>query len=77
MNGQPKKSSMRNTAANKMRRISKDMVNLEEALLRVEGELELADHGSDHHTRLVEKKGAIERHMKGLKGSLDVWARQR
>ena len=77
MNGQTKKSSMRNTAKNKFRRIAKYMVTLEAALLRVEEELEVTDSGSDHHIYLVEKKGGIERHMKGLKESLDVWTRQK
>jgi len=77
VNGKTKKSSMRNTATNKLRRIAKDMVALEAALLRVEEEIEVADNGSDHHTYLVEKKGGIERHMKGLKESLDMWSRQK
>jgi hypothetical protein len=77
MSAKTKKSSMRNTPVNKMRRISKDMINLEESLLRVEGEIELAEEGSDHHSRLVFKKGGIERHMKELKSSLAAWSKQR
>ncbi len=77
MSRKDKKPSMRNTPANKIRRINKDLSSLEETLLRVETELDLAEEGTDHHTRLVAKKGGIERHMKGLKADLTAWSKQR
>ena len=69
--GQTKKGSMRRTPMNKQRRIRKQLVLCENALMHLEERIEVADE--DAAQPLVGKQNSLQAHINSLQKWLTFW----